>query len=32
VLALRGTEIEDITVFRTPEVLERFGLPARLDA
>ena len=32
VLTLRGTEIEDLTVFRTPELLERFGLPARLDA
>ena len=32
VLTLRGTEIEDITVFRTAELLERFGLPARLDA
>ena len=32
VLTLRGTEIEDITVFRNAELLERFGLPARLDA
>jgi RNA polymerase sigma-70 factor (ECF subfamily) len=30
VLTLRGTEIEDVTVFRTPALLERFGLPARL--
>ena len=32
VLTLRGTEIEDLTAFRTPELLERFGLPARLAA
>ncbi len=32
VLTLRGTQIEDLTVFRTPELLERFGLPARLAA
>jgi RNA polymerase sigma-70 factor (ECF subfamily) len=31
VATLRGTEIEDLTVFRTPELLDRFGLPARLD-
>jgi RNA polymerase sigma-70 factor (ECF subfamily) len=32
VLTLRGTEIEDVTVFRTPALLERFGLPARLQS
>jgi RNA polymerase sigma-70 factor (ECF subfamily) len=32
VLTLRDTQIEDLTVFRTPELLERFGLPARLEA
>jgi RNA polymerase sigma-70 factor (ECF subfamily) len=32
VLTLRGTEIDGLTVFRTPELLERFGLPARIDA
>jgi RNA polymerase sigma-70 factor, ECF subfamily len=32
VLTLRDTEIEEVTVFRTPELLERFGLPARLAA
>jgi RNA polymerase sigma-70 factor, ECF subfamily len=31
VLTLRGTEIEDMTIFRTPELLERFGLPATMD-
>jgi RNA polymerase sigma-70 factor (ECF subfamily) len=30
VVTLRGTEIENLTVFRTAELLERFGLPARL--
>ena len=32
VLTVRDTRIQDLTVFRTPELLERFGLPARLDA
>jgi RNA polymerase sigma-70 factor (ECF subfamily) len=32
VLGLRDTQIEDVTVFRTPALLERFGLPARLAA
>ena len=32
VLTLRDTQIEDLTVFRTPELLERFGLPARIAA
>jgi RNA polymerase sigma-70 factor, ECF subfamily len=32
VLTLRGREISDLTVFRTPELLERFGLPARLQS
>jgi len=27
VVSLRGTKIEDLTIFRTPELLERFGLP-----
>jgi RNA polymerase sigma-70 factor (ECF subfamily) len=31
VLALRGSEIEDMTIFRTPELLARFDLPARID-
>jgi RNA polymerase sigma-70 factor (ECF subfamily) len=30
VLTLRGESISDITAFRTPEVLARFGLPAEL--
>jgi len=30
-VALRGHEIEELTIFRTPEVLGRFGLPLRLD-
>jgi RNA polymerase sigma-70 factor (ECF subfamily) len=30
-VALRGREIEELTVFRTPEALARFGLPPRLD-
>jgi ketosteroid isomerase-like protein len=30
-VALRGREIEEMTVFRTPEALARFGLPPRLD-
>jgi len=30
-VALRGHEIEELTIFRTPEVLARFGLPLRLD-
>ena len=30
VLALRGAQITDITVFRTPEVFGRFGLPDAL--
>jgi RNA polymerase sigma-70 factor (ECF subfamily) len=32
VLALRGTEIDDMTIFRTPELLERFGLPSQLQS
>ena len=32
VLTLRGTQIDDITTFRTAELLERFGLPARIAA
>jgi RNA polymerase sigma-70 factor, ECF subfamily len=31
VLTLRGTRIEDITFFRDPEALARFGLPASLE-
>jgi RNA polymerase sigma-70 factor (ECF subfamily) len=31
VLTLRGTRIADITVFRTPEVFPRFGLPGKLE-
>jgi RNA polymerase sigma-70 factor (ECF subfamily) len=31
VLALRGTLIHDMTFFRTPEALARFGLPARIE-
>jgi RNA polymerase sigma-70 factor, ECF subfamily len=30
VLTLRGTQIEDMTVFRMPELIARFGLPATL--
>ena len=32
VLTLRGSEIEDLTVFRTPETVMRVGLPAELPA
>ncbi len=32
VVTLRGTQIEDMTVFRTPELLARFGLPATIEA
>jgi RNA polymerase sigma-70 factor, ECF subfamily len=32
VLTLRGTQIADITAFRTPEIFSRFGLPAELAA
>jgi RNA polymerase sigma-70 factor, ECF subfamily len=31
VVTLRDTQIEDLTIFRTPELVERFGLPARLQ-
>jgi RNA polymerase sigma-70 factor, ECF subfamily len=31
ILTLRGSRIEDITIFRTPEALARFGLPPRLE-
>jgi RNA polymerase sigma-70 factor, ECF subfamily len=30
-VALRGRAIEELTVFRTPEAVARFGLPPRLD-
>jgi hypothetical protein len=30
VLTLRGTQIEDITIFRDPRALARFGLPDRI--
>jgi hypothetical protein len=30
VLTLRGTQIEDITIFRDPGALARFGLPDRI--
>jgi RNA polymerase sigma-70 factor, ECF subfamily len=32
VLGLEGDRIRDITIFRTPEALARFGLPERLEA
>lgn len=32
VLTLRGDEITDVTVFRTPQLFPRFGLPDRLAA
>jgi RNA polymerase sigma-70 factor, ECF subfamily len=32
VLALRGSEIAELTVFRTSELLERFGLPERFQS
>jgi RNA polymerase sigma-70 factor, ECF subfamily len=32
VLTLRGTQIEDLTIFRTPEALARFGLPSQIEA
>ena len=32
VLTLRGSEIEDMTVFRTPEAVARVGLPAEISA
>jgi ketosteroid isomerase-like protein len=31
VLTLRGTQITDLTIFRSPDVLARFGLPEPLD-
>jgi len=31
VLTLRGTQIEDITIFRDPEALARFGLPEQVE-
>ena len=31
VLGLRGDRIQDITIFRTPEVFARFGLPERIE-
>jgi hypothetical protein len=31
VLALRGAEIEDITIFRDPEAPGRFGLPEQIE-
>jgi RNA polymerase sigma-70 factor (ECF subfamily) len=31
VLALEGEQIQDITIFRTPDVFARFGLPERLE-
>jgi RNA polymerase sigma-70 factor, ECF subfamily len=31
ILTLRGSRIEDITIFRTPDALARFGLPPRLE-
>jgi RNA polymerase sigma-70 factor, ECF subfamily len=32
VLTLRGTQIEDLTIFRTPDALARFGLPSQIEA
>jgi RNA polymerase sigma-70 factor (ECF subfamily) len=32
VLTLRGTQIEDLTVFRDPEAMARFGLPSQIEA
>jgi RNA polymerase sigma-70 factor (ECF subfamily) len=31
VLTLRGTQIEDLTIFRDPEAPSRFGLPAQIE-
>jgi RNA polymerase sigma-70 factor (ECF subfamily) len=31
VLTLRGRQIEDITIFRTPDALARFGLPSKIE-
>jgi RNA polymerase sigma-70 factor, ECF subfamily len=31
VLGLRGERIQDITIFRTPEAFDRFGLPERIE-
>jgi RNA polymerase sigma-70 factor (ECF subfamily) len=31
VLTLEGSQIKDITIFRTPEVFARFGLAAKID-
>jgi RNA polymerase sigma-70 factor, ECF subfamily len=31
ILTLRGSRIEDITIFRTPDALARFGLPPTLE-
>jgi RNA polymerase sigma-70 factor, ECF subfamily len=31
VLTLRGKQIEDITIFRDPEAVTRFGLPERIE-
>jgi RNA polymerase sigma-70 factor, ECF subfamily len=31
VVTLSGTQIEDMTIFRTAELLARFGLPSKLD-
>ena len=31
VVALRGRKIEEMTTFRTPEAVERFGLPLRIE-
>ena len=31
ILTLRDRQIEDITVFRTPDALARFGLPSEID-
>jgi RNA polymerase sigma-70 factor (ECF subfamily) len=32
VITLRGAQIEDLTAFRTPALLERFGLPSTVAA
>ena len=31
VLALRGNEIADLAIFRTPDLFARFGLPEALE-
>jgi hypothetical protein len=32
VLGLEGARIRDVTIFQTPQLFTRFGLPTRIEA